>query len=497
MQDSKRNNNNEPPKEKKKRSLSAYLLVGFILFLILASIALNYNVIVKWMVVTPPIVITLNHPTSYEVIYNESTYFNWTGVGGDGTPLQYVWYADVTNTFNSPFARVIPVGLISNYTALPFEDGDWYWRVEGTDGTIVNVSEIWRFTILNFTTNIFPELNNASVTPESGTTAVTYVYDVTYKDQDNNSASYVRIYIDGNPFNMVEVDPADINSSDGKDYTYSTLLAIGLHNYSIFCYDGYAVYHTPLVYKPSVTNVTGGGGTIPGGGGGLGGVKQNKLTIQPDNTISYPTGQFTGDLVITQEGEAPVYEVYWYIYLVDANGTQLNGNSGAVALDTTVTVSYDIPVFGNTSLGAYQLMAKTYDLPREQIASVQIGMDTVDVTVEKQPIGLSIYDFLLLNTWLLIILMVLALALAIIAWKKKKGYILVFAVGISMMLLVVFHIVQFHYFSFIGILFTMLGGFLFTKSFQKLFNIKRFKLVKFTGAMLILLGVLLYFKMLW
>src|SRR4030042_1721066 len=211
MVESRRNQNNEEPKEKKKRSAMKYLLIGFILFLILAGFAMNYNVIVKVIFNPPPIVITLNHPTNYEDIYDETTYFNWSATGGDGTPLQYVWYADVTNTFNSPFKRVINVGLTSNYTALPFEDGDWYWRVEATDGVTINVSHTWRFTILDHFPNTFPELLSNTVTPESGTTANTYVYNVIYKDQDNDSASYVRIYIDGNPFNMVESDPADTN----------------------------------------------------------------------------------------------------------------------------------------------------------------------------------------------------------------------------------------------------------------------------------------------
>lgn len=479
-------------KYRKKRSKLKNLILLLLLAFILAGIATNFNVIVKWTIPASPIVITLEHPNAGETLATNTTYFKYNGSGGSA-PLWYAWYCDILITFNSPFLRAIDVNSTKNYTALPFADGNYYWRVEATDNSTVNISSIRAFTIKTDPLNTFPVISSPQVSPLSGTTANNFVYSCIYTDADNDTPSYMRVYIDGIAHDMSQVTPADTNMTDGKSYQYTTTLSVGLHTYMMIGSDGTAINGTILYNNPLVTEATPTNGTPPVH------VKINKVTINPINTESFPGGTFDGMLSITQEGNSTwEYEVFWYLMLIDSNGSIVEQLEGALAISTTVVTAYRILVPFTVPPGNYSLLAKTYDMDSSDSLSTQLGMDEVYVTITEEPIGSELYDFLLGNTWLLIVMIALAVALAFIAWKKKKGYLLVFAVGIAMILLIVFHVVQFHFFSFVGVLLTMMGGFMFTKSFKKTFTmIKSPRIIRLIGALLVFSGVMLYFKMLW
>ncbi|MBU7000712.1 MAG: IPT/TIG domain-containing protein [Theionarchaea archaeon] len=85
-----------------------------------------------------------------------------------------------------------------------------------------------------------PQLLNYLVSPSSGTSTTIFKYSVTYKDQDNNSPTYVTLTITGvGTFNMIESNPDDYNFMDGKQYYYEySGLGTGTQSYTISASDG-------------------------------------------------------------------------------------------------------------------------------------------------------------------------------------------------------------------------------------------------------------------
>jgi len=245
-----RNKTNE--RKRKARRKRKIISILFILMLIsFVSVAVYMTVIVTWIISISYPSVLLIHPTDNETINTNTTYFTWTGSGGNDT-LWYVWYIDTNPTFTSPNLRVIDVNTTTNYTCTPLMDGDWYWRVEVTDNETINVSSTNHLIVLTEISNDFPYLTNPSVTPTVGNTLTTFYYNITFNDADNDTATDVFVYIDGIQYLMIETDITDINTTDGKNYTYSTTLSRGDHNYSFSCSDGIATNSTTSYFDPTV-----------------------------------------------------------------------------------------------------------------------------------------------------------------------------------------------------------------------------------------------------
>lgn len=73
-----------------------------------------------------------------------------------------------------------------------------------------------------------PELSSARVLPSTGTVDDTYTFTVHYTGESPVS---VWLYVEGIPVLMDEVDPTDLNTTDGKDYFARTGLAQGTSVY--------------------------------------------------------------------------------------------------------------------------------------------------------------------------------------------------------------------------------------------------------------------------
>jgi len=96
-------------------------------------------------------------------------------------------------------------------------------------------------------TNLQPSLHKVdlgfgkvSVEPEVGNTEQLYKFMIEYKDRDGlmgDAPEYVRVVIDGMPYNMLENDTEDDDYSDGKEYYYETNLEAGTHYHYFECSD--------------------------------------------------------------------------------------------------------------------------------------------------------------------------------------------------------------------------------------------------------------------
>ncbi len=94
-----------------------------------------------------------------------------------------------------------------------------------------------------------PVLYNPWVSPQSGTTVTNYEYTVDYHDVDGDSPDYVRVFIDGGPYDMSL--ESGIPSSGA--YRYQTNLSTGQHEYYFATMDSQGGVATTNTYSgPSV-----------------------------------------------------------------------------------------------------------------------------------------------------------------------------------------------------------------------------------------------------
>ncbi len=114
--------------------------------------------------------------------------------------------------------------------------------------------------------------------------------------------------------------------------------------------------------------------------------KQTSVTIQADSREAKTDEYFTGNLVITNEGPMPTYEVYWYLSLYNINkNTEYIYDSGSKALTTSIEVTYSILV--EEEPNNYYLIARTYDNIRS--TGALLGQDELLVAITSNTINLS------------------------------------------------------------------------------------------------------------
>ncbi|MCK5560524.1 MAG: putative Ig domain-containing protein, partial [Thermoplasmata archaeon] len=98
-------------------------------------------------------------------------------------------------------------------------------------------------------------LNLPSVTPTFGNTSTDFNFTVTYNHVKNKAPTEITVNISGIKYLLLEVDPADLNYIDGKDYYFNiTHLDVGVHTHRFYASDGLIKSFTTLVNRPIVYN---------------------------------------------------------------------------------------------------------------------------------------------------------------------------------------------------------------------------------------------------
>ncbi len=111
----------------------------------------------------------------------------------------------------------------------------------------------WDEGLMRLSDNVnAPQLLDARVTPTLGTNTTVFNFSVEYVDIDGDIPVSINISLDGTAFNMNAVDELDLNVADGKNYTYTTFLPWGLHQYQIRCFDGLFQAETLPLAAPEV-----------------------------------------------------------------------------------------------------------------------------------------------------------------------------------------------------------------------------------------------------
>jgi hypothetical protein len=92
--------------------------------------------------------------------------------------------------------------------------------------------------------------SKATVIPQVGLTSDSYTFQIEYRDIDGefgDEPDYVRVYLDGKPHDMEELNTADSDYSDGKTYVYTaSMLTAGIHEHYFECSDTDQTTRLPL-----------------------------------------------------------------------------------------------------------------------------------------------------------------------------------------------------------------------------------------------------------
>ena len=286
------------------------------------------TITITWVVVNAYPNITLVDPSQGLTLNVNTTSFNWTTTDdGLQSELDHVWYVDVLDTFTSPFRRAVDVDDNQTYTNSEiFDDGKWFWRVEVSDGSLINISDTWNFTVLTNGSNNFPYLSGASLHPVDGTNMTTFFYNVTFFDPDNDSASFVNVTVNGSyEYTLSEVDAGDTDTSDGKNFSYSTTMIVGTHNYSFTCGDGDAVNATQVYVGPNVTGYS----DFPP-------VQSNPSPVNNSINVEFPLSNFSISL---SDQDGNLMDVYLLT----------NESSSWVLFNSSLGLSNGSYIFTNTS----------------------------------------------------------------------------------------------------------------------------------------------------
>lgn len=101
--------------------------------------------------------------------------------------------------------------------------------------------------------NSQPTLTKGSVTPRMGRPNIEYLFTVTYTDADNDTPVSIKVFIDQVDYDMEEVDPSDLNYTDGKEYFFRRILGEGAYSIYYTADDGNGSFFKTDAFTLSVT----------------------------------------------------------------------------------------------------------------------------------------------------------------------------------------------------------------------------------------------------
>jgi len=101
--------------------------------------------------------------------------------------------------------------------------------------------------------NVPPILSDGNVTPGSGNVSTNFTFSVLYMDMDGDPPAYVRVHIDGSPYELEPTRNSEFNS--GVEYSYIGNLSEGIGKYYFTASDGTYYARFPLLGNLSTPDV--------------------------------------------------------------------------------------------------------------------------------------------------------------------------------------------------------------------------------------------------
>lgn len=209
------------------RGYAKFVLIGLLILGLFCGSAVGANPSLSGVNLSPPTG-TIQTTFDFDVIFTDA----------DNDTAQYVNLV-INSTeysmteFNSSDVNTTD-GKKYVYSISGLTVGTYNYNFTSFDGTNFGNLTVGTFTV----TNSVPTLSGG-VSPTNGNVATTFDFNVIFTDADNNSANYVNVTIDGINYTMVQLNPSDTNTADGKDYTYTMSgFGIAVHNFNFRASDG-------------------------------------------------------------------------------------------------------------------------------------------------------------------------------------------------------------------------------------------------------------------
>jgi hypothetical protein len=176
---------------------------------------------------------------------NQSTLFNFTVIYTDQDDNSPNYVNLILNSTVYPMYKQnssdldYTDGCIYEYTTfLTVDPYNYTFYFNTTDGIYSNSTTNYTGPLVTYVNDFVPQLLSPQVSPTLGSNTTIFNFTVWYYDADNNMPVNINITIPGgSTYNMTESNPADVNAIDGKEYSYTTSLTYGLHQFQINCSD--------------------------------------------------------------------------------------------------------------------------------------------------------------------------------------------------------------------------------------------------------------------
>ncbi|MHA1698920.1 MAG: hypothetical protein ACTSWN_08795 [Promethearchaeota archaeon] len=203
----------------------------------------------------------LLNPANGSTVLNGSINFQWLSLDLPCGPVNYTWQFSNSKTFSTILTQIhdVPESVLVTTLTQTINNpaGTYYWRVRPTwTAAGSSYSGTWSEVNIIFIqhNDNAPELSNICVVPTAGNQKDIFNFSVVYRDVDNNTPIYVRVFINSTPHLMSKLYPADNNYIDGSVYQYSTVLGTpGSYEYYLDCSDGSFTSNTSLFTDLSVS----------------------------------------------------------------------------------------------------------------------------------------------------------------------------------------------------------------------------------------------------
>ena len=129
------------------------------------------------------------------------------------------------------------------------------------------------------TVNLAPTLTAGGVSPSNGSPSTSFTFSVNYTDVNDDAPGYIRVVINGTPFDMVKQDPGDAAYADGCLYNYTSVLSAGTHTYYFEASDGEESARLPSIGEYSGPDVNSAPSLTAGGASPVNGTPATTFTF--------------------------------------------------------------------------------------------------------------------------------------------------------------------------------------------------------------------------
>lgn len=201
--------------------------------------------------------ITLLGPANGSTVFNGVVSFSWTSIEPGFSPITYQWQSSASPGFDPVNHQVLNIpetpGFTSINVTMDYPTSTHYWRVrpeyQGMNGEWSDI-----FVVHVKRNDHAPGLTSLAVSPGTGNLSTTFNFTVVYTDVDGDLPVSITVSINGTVHAMVEADPADLNTVDGKVYFYTgNLDDFGQYRFMVECSDGRYASATAWIDGPLVT----------------------------------------------------------------------------------------------------------------------------------------------------------------------------------------------------------------------------------------------------